>query len=235
MHRQVRMSIGLRASTALLLAGVNLGGCGLPAERVGAAGAEFISSHLLRDGRLFLSLMADGGVYGWESDTEPAGVPFGTEPDAELEKAILEASPDYTREMVGIGGQSGRYLWGRVDLNDDGREEVFVYLLGSIFCGTGGCNLLLFQDDDEKGYSLINSFPISRLPVIVSAEKNAGWRNLIRLESGGGAPSSYLTHTFDGTRYVEQERVAAETVPEGTRYLVGEFTFADGIPLEPRD
>jgi len=196
------------------------------------AQAEYIRGYLLKDGRLYLSLMADGGIYAWEPLTEE---PFLTEPDADLEAAILRASPDYTREIVEVQGGSGkaRYIYGRVDLNGDGTDEVFVYLLGSIFCGTGGCNLLLFADG-ENGYSLVNNFPISRLPVIVSVERTVGWNNLIRLESGGGAEPSYVIHTFDGERYVEQERMPADTAPEGKRVLAGDFTFNDGIPLEPR-
>lgn len=50
-----------------------------------AAHAEFVRSYLLKDGRLYLSLMADGGIYAWE-------------PHADLEAAILRASPDYTRK-----------------------------------------------------------------------------------------------------------------------------------------
>jgi hypothetical protein len=110
---------------------------------------------------------------------------------------------------------------------------VLAYLLGSIFCGTGGCNLLLFTDT-EDGYSLVNNFPISRLPVIVSAETTEGWNDLIRPESGGGAPASYVRHGFDGKRYVERERLPADRAPKGRRVLVGEFTFYDGIPLEPQ-
>ena len=46
--------------------------------------------------------------------------------------------------------------------------------------------------------------------------------------------ASYVKHTFDGKRYVEQERMPADTAPEGKKVLTGEFTFQDGIPLEPR-
>jgi hypothetical protein len=198
-------------------------------ERV-TGDAEYIRSYLLKDGRLYLSLMADGGIFAWEPINEE---PFRTEPDEELESAILEASPDYTREVVEIGTGKARYIYGRVDLNEDGRREVFVYLLGSIFCGTGGCNLLLFTEEDN-GYSLVNNFPISRLPIIVSNEKTEGWSNLIRRESGGGVPPSYVKHAYNGERYIEEERLPAEPTPEGKRYLAGEFTFNDGIPLEPR-
>lgn len=198
-----------------------------------AAHAQFVRSYLLKDGRLFLSLMADGAIYVWEPY---AGELFQTKPDPELEAAILRAAPYYTRKVVDLEGGTGkgRYVYGRVDLNGDGREEVFVYLLGSIFCGTGGCNLHLFTDT-QNGYSLVNEFPISRLPVIVSAQRTKGWQDLIRLESGGGAKASYVRHTFDGKRYVERERIPSGKVPEGKSYLTGELTFDKGISLEPRD
>lgn len=196
------------------------------------AQAQYIRSYLLKDGRLYLSLMADGGVYAWEPLT--AGTAFLTQPDTVVEEAILQASPDYTKEMVDIDGRKARYVYGRVDLNGDGKDEVFVYLLGSIFCGTGGCNLMLFTETDD-GYTLVNDFPISRLPVIVSASKTDGWNDIIRLESGGGAPPTYVTHAFDGKNYAEQGRVPADEAHDGAQYLTGELTFDKGVPLEPRN
>ncbi len=201
-------------------------------ERV-AKEARYIRSYLLKDGRLHLSLLADGGIQVWEPLAEE---PFQTKPEPDLETAILRASPSYTRALVDVEGGvgRGRYVYGRVDLNGDGREEVFVYLLGSIFCGTGGCDLQLFTDA-TSGHSLINEFPISRLPIIVSADRTAGWNDLLRLESGGGVEASYVRHIFDGKRYVERERMPADKAPEGKGYLAGELTFEKGIPLEPRD
>lgn len=46
------------------------------------AQAEFIRSYLLKDGRLYLSLMADGGIYAWEPDAgkpSVAAVPAAAE------------------------------------------------------------------------------------------------------------------------------------------------------------
>jgi hypothetical protein len=194
--------------------------------------AQYVRSYLLKDGRLYLSLMADGGIFVWEPHAEEL---FQTKPDPDLESAILQASPSYTREVVELDGGvgKGRYVYGRVDLNGDGRDEVFVYLLGSIFCGTGGCNLQLFTKG-PNGYVLVNDFPISRLPVIVSASRTEGWNDLWRLESGGGVKASYVRHGFDGKQYTERERVPADKVPQGKSYLAGDLTFDKGVPLEPR-
>lgn len=196
--------------------------------------AEYVRSYLLRDGRLHLSLMADAGIYAWEP---LPGVPFEMVADEELEDAIRGASPDYTRRMVEISDRRARYLYARVDLNGDGEKEVFAYLLGSIFCGSGGCDLFLFGSGDEGSgedrLALVQKFPLSRLPVIVAPETTNGWSDLFRLESGGGAEPSYVRHTFDGEGYVEAGRLPAEPAPEGTPLMVGEFMFDDGIPLEP--
>ena len=202
-------------------------------ERV-VADAQHVAGFLLRDGNLYLSLMADAGIYAWgpASASAASGVSFDRTPDPALEDAIRAATPDYTAEVVEIGGAPARYLHASVDLNGDGAEETFVYPLGSIFCGTGGCNLMLFARDGE-GYRLINNFPISQLPLLVSDERTQGWADLFRSESGGGAAPSFVRHVFNGERYVESERLPAEPVPSGTPVLSDDFTFEDGIPLTP--
>jgi heat shock protein HslJ len=222
-----RFEFGPLATTSALCAPPNLD------ERI-AAQLPYVRGYLLVDGRLYLSLMADGGILAWQPYEEHD---FRTEPDEKLEAAIRAAAPSYTREIVGDDAESrkARYVHGRVDLNGDGRDEVFAYMLGPFFCGTGGCTLFLFREAGER-YELINDFPISRLPLIVSPVESRGWHDLVRPESGGGAPASFVRHTFDGTRYAEAERWPGdEGAPEGIPVLTGELSFEDGIPLEPRD
>lgn len=162
-------------------------------------------------------------------------VPSPPESDPAVEEAILAASPDYTRQMIDAGGgQKARYLYARADLNDDDRDEVFVYMLGSYFCGTGGCSLFVFTEAEE-GYRVVNSFATSRIPVVVIADKSLGWRNLVRQVSGGGMPAEYVLHEFDGEAYVEKERLSADRAPQGEAYLAGDFTFESGLLLEPQD
>lgn len=155
--------------------------------------------------------------------------------DPAVEAAILRTSPDYTSAMIEVGGgQKARYLYTRADLNDDGQDEVIVYMLGSIFCGTGGCNLLILTGN-EDGYRVVNDFPTSRVPLVATRETSHGWQGLVREVSGGGVPTEYVRYTFDGDRYVEVERLSAAEVPAGEAYLSDDFTFESGLILEPPD
>jgi heat shock protein HslJ len=193
--------------------------------------AQYIRGYLLRDGNLYLTLMADGGIWAWEPIES---IPFETTADPRLEAAIRAAEPAYTSRVVDAEGGVGRarYVYNRLDLNGDGRREVLVYLLGAMFCGTGGCNLLLFTEVDG-GYRLVQRFIRSRLPVIVSEGKTSGWADLSYQQSGGGGPAEYVRFGFDGGKYVERERMPLDRQPAGGRYLAGELTFEQGIPLEP--
>lgn len=193
--------------------------------------AGYIRSYVLKDGRLYLSLMADGGIYVWEPLSEAP--PAAMKPDAAVESAILRTAPDYTRKIV--GDERARYAYERVDLNGDGREEVLVYLMGSFFCGTGGCNMLIFREASEGEYLLVNDYSITQLPVIVSPGKSNGWNDIWRMESGGGAEASYVRHSFDGRRYAKKERIGASKAPEGKPCLAGEVTYEKGMVLEPRN
>lgn len=202
-------------------------------ERI-ARDARWVRGYLLRDDQLHLSLMADAGIYSWQPVAADSGErAFEAEPDPALEEALRAAAPDYTRAAVDISG-AARYVYARVDLNADGREEVLALIMGSIFCGTGGCNLYVLRETDS-GYALISLFPRSRLPVIASPHKAHGWRDLIRLESGGGAAPAYVRHVYDDERYLVQEQLALHPTPPGTPLLDGDYSYASGFALTPRD
>jgi hypothetical protein len=153
-------------------------------------------------------------------------------PDAALEHAILKASPDYTAETMSVFGREARYVAEPVDLNGDGSDEVFVYLLGPQFCGTGGCTMLLFTRTGT-GYGLVDRFPITRTPVIVLEATSSGWSDIVRAEAGGGAAESFVVHRFDGQRYVESARTSATEAPDGKNVFDAAVSFEFGIPLLP--
>ena len=219
---------GPLASTKALCPAPSLGG--LLARQL-----PYVRGYLLRDGRLNLSLLADGGILIWEPRAG-AGPAYGNRPDPALEAAILAASPDLRRTLGTAGGGTGRisYVHARTDLDGDGGQEVIVYLMGPYVCGTGGCTLQVFRQG-APGYRLVTTFPTSRLPIIVSETRHNGWRDLWRLQSGGGAPATYVREAFDGRGYVEKQRIpAAGGAPAGTTVLGGNPSLADGVPLVPR-
>ncbi len=193
--------------------------------------AQYVRGYLLKNGRLHLSLMADGGIFVWEPHPD---VPFQSSADKDLEAAILKAQPDYKKAVVDIDGasQRARYVYGRVDLNGDGKDEVFAYMLGSFFCGTGGCTMFLFTEDKGQ-YTLINDFSLTRIPVLVLAEKTKGWHNIAWEQSGGGAPMTYQSYVFNGKKYGKGKSMPKDKEPQGLKYLAGELEFDKGVVLEP--
>jgi hypothetical protein len=46
-------------------------------------------------------------------------------------------------------------------------------------------------------------------------------------------PASYVRYTFDGTTYVERERLDGDAMPGGELVLAAEYSYATGLPLPP--
>ncbi|MEO1003918.1 MAG: hypothetical protein AAFX65_12520 [Cyanobacteria bacterium J06638_7] len=154
--------------------------------------------------------------------------------DPALERAILRSVPGYRPQLVGEDpARWARYARAAADLNGDGSDEVLVYLMGSIFCGTGGCSLQIYRSSAE-GYVLVSDLPTSRLPVVVADSGSNGWKDLWILKSGGGMPATYVRLVFNGEAYGEGERIAAaQGQPPGSALFSPTPSFQDGLPLPP--
>lgn len=182
--------------------------------------AESISGYQLKAGRLYLSLKADGGIWVWE----PLGQLSNT-PNPAIEAAIRKENPTYTKAMA--GDLHARYIYNPVDLNGDGRSETLVYLMGSLFCGTGGCSMLVL-DHQQK---VVGHFSLVSPPVNVSESSSKGWKNLSWTQTGGGAPALTVSYRFDGKKYMPFKSGAKVT--PGTSYLLGLRDFSQGAELVP--
>lgn len=62
-----------------------------------------------------------------------------------------------------------------VDLNADKRDEYLVTIIGSYFCGTGGCNLYVLNYD----FTINTDMSVVSFPIYVSKTKNKGWNDLL--------------------------------------------------------
>ena len=65
------------------------------------------------------------------------------------------------------GTEGTRYFSNSVDLNDDGKREVIVYIVSQMECGTGGCPTLVFTPSGS-GYRLMSTITLTRPPIRVS-------------------------------------------------------------------
>ncbi|UFH33917.1 hypothetical protein LNP04_09530 [Chryseobacterium sp. C-71] len=62
----------------------------------------------------------------------------------------------------------------QIDLNNDGKKEVFINFFTPYFCGSGGCSLVLL----DSNLKLINKFTVTRTPISIDSETENGWKVL---------------------------------------------------------
>lgn len=105
--------------------------------------------------------------------------------------------PDQSLEQEG----ASRYSRSFVDLKDDGSKEIIVYLTGRMWCGSGGCQMLILALDGTS-YRVVTNTTITRLPIRVLDTKSNGWHDISVFVAGGGIRPGYESELyFDGSTY----------------------------------
>jgi hypothetical protein len=94
-----------------------------------------------------------------------------------------------------------RYIWDRVDLNDDGRPEVVAQVVGPLVCGTGGCTLLIFREPSPGRLEILSRMSLFKDPLIVSERYHNGWKELISRVRVDAGTSYYARLPFEDGRY----------------------------------
>lgn len=103
--------------------------------------------------------------------------------------------------------QTTGYADAYVDLNDDGKKEVIVYVVGRGWCGSGGCPTLVLAPEDSS-YRLVTKISITRPPIRVLTRKTRGWHGLSVWVQGGGVQPGYEAELlFDGKTYPQNPSV----------------------------
>jgi hypothetical protein len=96
-----------------------------------------------------------------------------------------------------IAKESRKFVYDKVDLNDDGKDEVLVGLVGSEFCGSGGCSMLVLGPDMKTLTSMtVVGFPVSIGPP-GSKEVTKGYCDLYVYSKGKG----YVRLAWNGKTY----------------------------------
>jgi hypothetical protein len=104
-------------------------------------------------------------------------------------EAPAESSPDPVRsgierylkkylrdDLKTMDAEDRKYSYDTFDLNNDGRKEIFVALINSYFCGSGGCTLLILNPDFtlHSRMTVVKNFPLH-----ASSKTTHGWRDLV--------------------------------------------------------
>lgn len=83
-------------------------------------------------------------------------------------------------DLASIPADQHRFKYHAFDINNDKKDEYFVTITGSYFCGTGGCNFYIISHDG----TVISDFSVSDFPVYVAASITDSWQDLI-IQTGG--------------------------------------------------
>lgn len=78
-------------------------------------------------------------------------------------------------DLRAIDKNERKFQFYQIDLNNDGKMEVFVNFITPYFCGTGGCTLLLLSDQLKP----ITEFTVTNTPLYVKKETKNGWRVIL--------------------------------------------------------
>ena len=97
--------------------------------------------------------------------------------------------------------RTARYTLAFRDLNGDGTPEAIVYLSGSKWCGSGGCNTLILTPHGNS-WRIVAKILVTRPPIYVLSDVSKGWHSIGVWAQGGGVQPGYEAELrFNGKTY----------------------------------
>jgi len=124
----------------------------------------------------------------------------------EAPTTLLTAVQEYVEKK----GERERpqFRYALIDLDGDGSDDAIVLLLGSSWCGSGGCTMLVFRGTKDK-FTVVSGSTITYEPIRVSPEKAHGWKTLIVYSKGKGD----VLMRFNGERYPLNSSMQPKATP----------------------
>ncbi|PSV32940.1 hypothetical protein [Photobacterium sp. GB-72] len=142
-----------------------------------------------------------------------------------IEKQILP--PDKT--LPNTDQKLPYYLYGRADLNNNGKEETFVLMQSERYCEKDECKAYLFDDQ----YQLMAKWEKIQQPVLVGDDTNNGWKDILLTSNN----QTYIIQYSDKT-YNEKITTAAKYTDKAQALeavglaIDSEYYQANGTNLE---
>lgn len=96
-----------------------------------------------------------------------------------------------------------------------GTDLTVVYLSGQIWCGSGGCTLLILKSSDA-GYSILGKVSLANLPIRLLNSTHHGLPDIGIVVKGGGISSAHeVALQFDGSHYPSNPTTVRGTTEKG--------------------
>lgn len=88
---------------------------------------------------------------------------------------------DYLKREIKIMKEADRqYQFYKIDLNEDGVDEILMRFESTFFCGSGGCSYLLM----DANFNTITYFTVMNAPIYVEPKTENGWKLLLVRSEG---------------------------------------------------
>lgn len=136
-------------------------------------------------------------------------------------KSVPEGIIAYLKTNYNDASETSRhFIYNAIDLNDDGKTEYLVGLIGGDWCGSGGCTMLIL----DKNYKLNTRMTVVEYPVYVGSpggkEVTKGYSNIYIQNRDG----SVAKMTWNGKKYPANPSVATKT---DRKIIAGKHKFLD--------
>ncbi len=153
-----------------------------------------------------------------ETLTEPTTIeteqPTSVESESDEDAILLDRIENFIlrdylteRDLRTISKDERKLQLHQIDLNNDGTKEIFVNLSSIYFCGTGGCTVLLLDDQLRP----ITEFTVTQTPIYVEETIENGWNVLMVQSEGKWRKLSYDNGTYPSNPSVAEISISAPT------------------------
>ncbi|OLQ93683.1 hypothetical protein BIY21_11240 [Vibrio ponticus] len=144
--------------------------------------------------------IADGGLTLFKTEqnnthqqkqSRTNAVPSSASFNPKVDRALRDY---FSQNNIDAGGT--RYRWLTYDLNGDGQDELLTQL---DWCGSGGCTLLIFANQQQK-WVFNSRMTLVNTPLNLGHKNHQGWQDLVLFVRGGGAvPNQHVLRFNNGS------------------------------------
>lgn len=128
---------------------------------------------------------------------------------------------DYLKDDMEMMREIARqYRYFAADLNDDGLNEIMISFIGPWFCGSGGCTMLLLDQE----FNVITRFTVMQTPIWAEDDPNGNWKLLLVRSSGELKELRYENGSYPSNPSVVEK--APYDAPSGHALIMFDPDFA---------